>query len=86
MNKITVKNIEINITGIGDKDFVSLTDMARLVNLEDPRFPIQNWMRLKDTIQFIGFWEILNNPGFNRVEFEAVKNEAGHNSFVMTPT
>ena len=86
MNKITIKNIDISITGITDDDFVSLTDMARLVNKDDPRYPIQNWMRLKDTIEYIGLWEILNNESFNRVEFDAFKNEAGKNSFVMTPT
>lgn len=86
MNKITVKNIEINITGIGDDDYISLTDLARMLNKDDPRYPIQNWMRLKDTIEFIGLWEILNNENFNRVEFDAFKNEAGRNSFVMTPS
>ena len=86
MNKITVKNIEINITGIGDDDYVSLTDMAKLINKDDPRYPIQNWMRLKDTLEFIGLWEMLYNDNFNRVEFDAFKNEAGKNSFVMTPT
>ncbi|MBR0439380.1 MAG: KilA-N domain-containing protein [Bacilli bacterium] len=85
MNKITVKNIDINVTGIGDDDYVCLTDLARLLNKDDPRYPIQNWMRLKDTIEFIGFWELLNNENFNRVEFDAFKNEAGRNSFVMTP-
>lgn len=86
MNQINVKNISINITGIGDDDYISLTDLARFVNEDDPRYPIQNWMRLKDTIEFIGLWEILNNVNFNRVEFDAFKNEAGHNYFVMTPT
>ncbi len=86
MNKITVKNIDINVTGIGDDDYISLTDLARLLNKDDPRYPIQNWMRLKDTIEFIGLWEVLNNESFNRVEFDAFKNEAGRNSFVMTPS
>ena len=86
MNTITVKNIQINVTGIGDDDFVSLTDLARLLNKDDPRYPIQNWMRLKDTIELIGLWEMLNNESFNRVEFDAVKTEAGRNSFVMTPS
>lgn len=86
MNKIIVKNIEINVTGIGDDDYVSLTDMAKLINKDDPRYPIQNWMRLKNTLEFIGLWEMLYNDNFNRVEFDAFKNEAGKNSFVMTPT
>ena len=73
MDKITVKNIDINVTGLGDDDYICLTDLARLLNKDDPRYPIQNWMRLKDTIEFIGLWEILNNDNFNRVEFDAVK-------------
>lgn len=86
MKSITVKERVINITGINDDDYVSLTDIARFLNNDDPRYPIQNWMRLKDTIDFIGLWEMLNNENFNRVEFEAFKNEYGRNSFVMTPT
>ena len=86
MNKIAVKNIQINVTGIGDDDYISLTDLAKLLNKDEPRYPIQNWMRLKDTIEFIGLWEIMNNESFNRVEFEAFKNNAGRNSFVMTPS
>ncbi len=86
MSKIVVKNKEIAITRITDDDYVSLTDIARFLNNDDPRYPIQNWMRLKDTIDFIGLWEMLNNPDFNRVEFDAFKTEYGKNSFVMTPT
>lgn len=86
MKKIIVKDKEISISGIEDNDYISLTDIARFLNSDDPRYPIQNWMRLKDTIDFIGLWEMLNNPNFNRIEFDAFKNEYGRNSFVMTPT
>ena len=86
MKNIVVKDKNISITGINDDDYVSLTDLARFLNEDDPRYPIQNWMRLKDTIDFIGLWEILNNENFNRVEFDAFKLESGKNSFVMTPT
>ena len=86
MKEIKVKDKTINITGIEDNDYISLTDMAKFLNEDDPRYPIQNWMRLKDTIDFLGLWEILNNDDFNRVEFDAFKNESGKNSFVMTPT
>lgn len=86
MNKIKVKDIEISVTGFSDDDYVSLTDIARLVNKDEPRYPIQNWMRLKDTIEYIGLWETLNNADFNRVEFDAFRKEAGKNAFVMTPT
>jgi hypothetical protein len=67
-------------------DYISLTDIAKHRNADDPRFVIQNWMRTRFTIEFLGIWEQLNNPDFNRVEFEAVKNESGSNAFVMTPT
>ena len=86
MKNIIVKDNVINITGINDDDFVSLTDIAKFINNDDPRYPIQNWMRLKDTIDFLGLWETLNNENFTRVEFDAFKNEYGRNSFVMTPT
>ena len=85
MAKISVLNREVIITSIKEEDYISLTDIAKHRNEDDPRFIIQNWMRTRFTIEFLGIWEHLNNPGFNRVEFEAVKNEAGSNAFVMTP-
>jgi hypothetical protein len=63
-----------------------LTDIAKYRNSDDPRFVIQNWMRNRNTIEFLGLWEELHNPNFNRVQFEAVRSEAGYNRFVMTPT
>ncbi|HIV33859.1 MAG TPA: KilA-N domain-containing protein [Candidatus Blautia intestinigallinarum] len=69
-----------------ENEFISLTDIAKYRNEDDPRFVIQNWMRNRNTIEFLGVWEKLHNPDFNRVQFEAVKNEAGLNRFVMTPT
>lgn len=62
-----------------------MTDIAKYRNENDPRFVIQNWMRNRNTIEFLGVWEKLHNSEFNRVQFEAVKNEAGLNRFVMTP-
>lgn len=80
--EITVLDKEIHIN---KDDYFSLTDIARYKNAEDPRFVIQNWMRRIDTIQYIGLWEQLNNPNFNRVEFDTFRSEAGHNYFTMTP-
>ena len=71
---------------VSENEFISLTDIAKYRNEDDPRFVIQNWMRNRNTIEFLGVWEELHNPDFNRVQFEAVKNEAGLNRFVMTPT
>lgn len=84
---IHAKGIDIGIyTTNFENEFISLTDIAKFRNEDDPRFVIQNWMRNRNTIEFLGVWEELHNPSFNRVQFEAVKNEAGLNRFVMTPT
>jgi len=84
---LNVKGLEVSIyTEDFQNEFISLTDIAKYRNADDPRFIIQNWMRNRDTIEFLGLWEILHNVDFNRVQFEAVKNESGTNRFVMTPT
>ena len=74
MKKITIKEFDIDITGLGDDDFYSLTNLARLVDRSNPRYIIQNWIRNKSTIEYIGYWEIMNNKNFKRVEFDAFKN------------
>ncbi len=92
MTKVIKDRIHANGIDIGiyttdfENEFISLTDIAKYRNVDDPRFVIQNWMRNRNTIEFLGIWEILSNPEFNRVQFEAVKSEAGLNRFVMTPT
>lgn len=84
---IHAKGIEIGIyTTDFENEFISLTDIAKYKNEDDPRFIIQNWMRNRSTIEFLDVWESLHNPGFNRVQFEAVKNDSGSNRFVMTPS
>ena len=65
--------------------YISLTDIAKYKNNDDPRFVIQNWMRNRNTLEFIGLWEVLNNENFNRVQFDTYRNEAGLNRFIMTP-
>jgi len=84
---IRAKGIDISIyTTNFENEFISLTDIAKYRNEDDPRFAIQNWMRNRNTIEFLSVWEELHNPNFNRVQFEAVRQEAGLNRFVMTPT
>ena len=84
---LNVKGLEVSIyTEDFQNEYISLTDIAKYRNADDPRFIIQNWMRNRDTIEFLGLWEMLHNVDFNRVQFEAVKEEAGLNRFVMTPT
>ena len=81
------KGIDISIyTEDYHNEYISLTDIAKYRNEDDSRFVIQNWMRNRNTVEFLGVWESLHNPEFNRVQFEAVKSEAGLNRFVMTPS
>ena len=84
---IHAKGIDIGIyTKDFENEYISLTDIAKYRNDNDPRFVIQNWMRNRNTVEFLAVWEGLHNPDFNRVQFEAVRSEAGLNRFVMTPT
>lgn len=82
---LNANGVEIRITSSNEADYISLTDIAKKRDPENPRYIIQNWMRSRSTISFLGLWEELNNPNFNRVEFDTFKNESGENSFVMTP-
>ncbi|MCL2688368.1 MAG: KilA-N domain-containing protein [Chitinispirillia bacterium] len=84
--KIIAQGTEIAVLSQGrDDDFISLTDIARYKNLEFPSDVIQNWMRNRSTVEFIGLWERINNPNFNYLEFEVIDREAGRNAFVLTP-
>ncbi len=83
---IKAKGFSIQIyTEDFQNDYISLTDIAKYRNDEDPRFVIQNWMRNRNTLEYIGLWEVLNNPEFNRVQFDTFRHEAGLNRFTMTP-
>ena len=84
MVKIKANGNEIALL-TSNTDYISLTDIAKYRDSENPRYIIQNWLRNKSTIEFLGVWEQMNNSNFNRVEFDTVKNEAGSNSFVLTP-
>ncbi|MBR6055213.1 MAG: KilA-N domain-containing protein [Bacteroidales bacterium] len=76
--------VEVQYGGISG-DFISLTDIARYKTPENPGYVIQNWMRTRNTVRFLGLWEHLHNSEFNYLEFEAIEKEAGLNSFVLTP-
>ena len=80
--KITVKGTEISIIQKGKDDFISLTDMVK--GFEDGLVLIEKWLRNKNTIEFIGIWEEINNPDFNSPEFGGIKNEAGLNRFTLS--
>ena len=83
--QMVVKDQVINVIRIDDKEFISLTDLARYADEDDPRYPIQNWMRNKDVISYLGLWESIHNENFKGVEFDTFKNEAGSNKFKISP-
>ncbi len=85
MKKIKSLGLEINLYTINESDFISLTDIAKFKDKERTDYVIQNWMRNRSTIEFIGLWERINNPNFKPIDFEGFKNEAGSNGFSLTP-
>lgn len=83
---INVQGTEITIISSIDKeDYISLTDIAKYRNSDDPNAVIGNWMRNRSTIEFLGLWEMMNNNDFNPIEFEGFKNSSGGNSFTLSP-
>jgi hypothetical protein len=83
--EMSVKGITVAMFSEKNDEYICLTDMARNKNADDPRFVVQKWMSTKYTLEFIGLWERLYNTNFNRAEFDTFKNEAGSNSFSMSP-
>lgn len=77
-------SIEVRYGGVSG-DYMSLTDMAGYRQSDHASYVIQNWMRNRMTVRFLGLWEQLHNPNFNYLEFEAIEQAAGVNSFVLTP-
>ncbi|MDR0981918.1 MAG: KilA-N domain-containing protein [Culturomica sp.] len=84
MAKINVKGTEITIISFDERDYISLTDIAKVKN-PDANAVIANWMRNRNTIEYLGIWEYLYNPHFKPLEFEGFKNEAGANAFTLSP-
>jgi hypothetical protein len=82
-NKLIVMEQEI---GIVKDEYISLTDIARSKNSDEPKDVVKNWLRSKNTIAFLGLWEKINNPNFKGVEFDSFLNEAGFNSFTLSPS
>lgn len=83
---IHAKDTEITVLSyVNADDYISLTDIARYKNPEFPADIVKNWMRMRNTIEFLGLWEELNNPEFKLVEFDQFKNDAGSNAFVLSP-
>jgi hypothetical protein len=82
---INVQGLAVNIISQKQDDFISITDIARHRDAERSDYILQNWLRNRSTIEFIGLWEQLHNPNFNSIEFDGIKNLAGSNSFSLTP-
>ncbi|MGN1268633.1 MAG: KilA-N domain-containing protein [Candidatus Aphodocola sp.] len=83
--QIVVNDQKINVLIIDNKEYISLTDLARYADDEEPRLPIRDWMRSKEVISYLGLWESINNENFKGGEFDTFKNEAGSNKFKMSP-
>ena len=85
-SEIIVKDVVIKTMTKGGADYICITDIARQKNVVDPNGVIGNWMRNRNTIEFLGIWETLHNPSFNPLEFEGFRKEAGLNAFTLSPT
>jgi hypothetical protein len=82
---INVQGLAVNIISQSQDDYISITDIARHRDAERSDYILQNWLRNRSTIEFIGLWEQLHNPNFKSIEFDGFKNIAGSNSFSLTP-
>ena len=81
MAKITVQNTQITVIKQNEDDYISLTDMLKA---KDGEFFFSNWLRNRNTIEFLGIWERLMNPNFNCAEFDIIKSQAGLNRFRLS--
>jgi hypothetical protein len=79
---LMVQGAEVHLTSKDDEDYISLTDMTQNFNGQEQL--IKNWLQNKNTIEFLGVWERINNPNFNLVEFHQIRTEAGSSRFVLS--
>ena len=82
---IEVQGGTVTVLSQNQQDIFCLTDIAKFKNPDHPDDVIRNWLRTRSTVEFLGVWERLNNPGFNPVEFDGIRMQTGLNSFVLTP-
>jgi hypothetical protein len=83
---LNVKETTIRTVKINDSDYICITDIAKQKNAIEPKDVVKNWMRLKNTLEYLGLWESLNNPLFKGVEFDPLLREAGSNAFTLSPS
>ncbi len=81
---IEVQGAAVAVLSHSQQDFICITDIARYKDAERTDYLISNWLRNRNTIEFLGIWEQLNNPGFNPIEFDGIRKQAGLNSFILT--
>ena len=86
MKKLIVQDTLVSLTRITDDDYISLTDIARVRNPDEPKDVVKNWLRNRATIEFLGLWEKINNAAFKGVEFDSFRLQAGSNSFTLSPS
>ena len=85
MQKVNVKDTGVSVIKYDETDFISLTDIAKFKS-EEPNAVIANWLRNRNTIEYLGIWEALYDTDFKPIEFEGFKKEAGLNAFTLSPT
>ena len=85
VQEINVKQTTVRAMNVNEIDYICITDIAQQKNPLEPKDVVKNWMRLKNTIEYLGLWEMLNNPDFKGVEFDPLLREAGSNAFTLSP-
>jgi hypothetical protein len=83
---VQVLNQDIRLQPVSGSDYICLTDIARHKDEKRTDYLISNWLRNRNTIEFLGLWEQINNPSFNPIEFDGIKSQAGLNSFISPPS
>jgi len=86
ITNINVKDVSVRTMKVNGTDYISITDIAKQKKPIEPKDVVKNWMRLKNTLEYLGLWEQLNNPSFKGVEFDPLLKDAGSNAFTMSPT
>lgn len=83
--EVLVKGINVRYNTFNEEDYISLTDIAKAKNPDNANQVVANWLRNRVTVEYLGLWEVLNNPNFNPIEFEGFRKEAGLNAFTLSP-
>jgi hypothetical protein len=85
VKRLIVQDTLVSLTKVDDDDYISLTDIARVRNADEPKDVVKNWLRNRSTVEYLGLWEKINNAAFKGVEFDSFKLQAGSNSFTLSP-